>query len=31
MGLLGGAGLGSLAYGSLLERHHLVVEKTTAR
>ncbi|NOX99008.1 MAG: metallophosphoesterase [Verrucomicrobia bacterium] len=28
LGLLGGAGGGSLAYGSLLERHHLVVEKT---
>ncbi len=28
MGLLGGAGLGSLAYGSLLERHHLVVEES---
>ena len=27
MGLLSGAGLGSLAYGSLLERHHLSVEK----
>jgi len=27
VGLLGGAGLGSLAYGSFLERHQLVVEK----
>ena len=28
VGLLGGAGLGYLAYGHYLERHHLTVEKT---